>query len=379
MKATVQLTVASAGFESARRIDNLPEGHRSRRLHGHGFRAAVTTELPHGWSRFPGGEVDALRQRLEQCIDPLNYAYLNDYLDTPTDENLARWIHERLCVPGIARIAIQSTATQGVDLDRHGMAHVWRRYRFQSSHRLPNVPPGHKCGRMHGHGFEAVVHANQGLDSRLPRIDDDNLDNLWLPLHAQLNYRCLNEIEGLENPTSEHIAAWIWRRLKAKLPELSWVSVFETGSSGANFDGRDYRIWKEFTLDSAVRLRHAPPNHSRSGIHGHTYTLRLHLKAPLDAAMGWTVDFGDVKQIFEPIFKSIDHHPLFEVEGIRDGDTASIAAWVFENAARKLPELTQVDLYETPGCGSILAIDMDGSILPAISAPDSFTDFCRPG
>lgn len=364
MNTLVSLTAATAGFESARRVDILPQGHRSRALHGHSFQATVFAELPRGWNSHPGGEVDALRQQLQACIAPLDYACLNDHLDTPTDENLARWIHQRLDVPHIARVGVQSTATQGVDLDRDGMAHLWRRFRFQSAHRLPNVPLGHKCGRMHGHGFEAIVHANQDIGSRPISIDYDQLDKLWAPLHAQLNYRCLNDIEGLDNPTSELIAAWIWQRLKPQLPELSWVTVYETGSCGANFDGSEYRIWKEFTLDSAVSLREAPAGDPRAGLHGHTYTLRLHLSAPLDTVMGWTLDFGDVKEIFDPIFKSIDHHPLLQIDGINDGDTASIARWVLKNAGAHLPGLARVDLYETPGCGSLLSSGIGAPIMP---------------
>ncbi|HND34686.1 MAG TPA: 6-carboxytetrahydropterin synthase, partial [Myxococcota bacterium] len=152
--------------------------------------------------------------------------------------------------------------------DNAGRAHVWRRYRFQAAHQLPNVPAGHKCGRMHGHGFEGILHANSDLGERDLAIDYDHLDALWAPLHFELNYRCLNEIPGLENPTSELISSWLWARLKPQLPELSWITVYETGSSGANFNGRDYRIWKEMTLDSAVRLREAPAGHHLAALRG---------------------------------------------------------------------------------------------------------------
>jgi 6-pyruvoyltetrahydropterin/6-carboxytetrahydropterin synthase len=364
MSPFVPLTVATAGFESACRVDILPPGHRSRALHGHSYQATVFAELPRGWNSHPGGEVDALRQRLQACVAPLDYACLNDHLAVPTDENLARWIRQRLDLPHIARVGVQSTGTQGVDLDHRGVAHLWRRFRFQSAHRLPNVRPGHKCGRMHGHGFEAIVHANQDLGAEPIGIDYDRIDALWAPLHAELNYRCLNEIEGLENPTSELTASWIWQRLKPVLPELSWITVYETGSSGAHFDGESWRIWKEFTLDSAVMLRHAPPGDPRRGLHGHTYTLRLHLSAPLDTLMGWTMDFGDVKELFDPIFKSLDHHPLLDIAGIADGDTASIAQWVMQQAAPHLPGLSRVDLYETPGCGSLLAAAAQAPVMP---------------
>jgi 6-pyruvoyltetrahydropterin/6-carboxytetrahydropterin synthase len=307
------LFTASAGFESACQIDALPPGHRSRGLHGHSYLATIRAELPAGWAPFPGAEVSALRDCLERCIAPLDHGLLNTHIPQPTDENIARWIRQRLesefQVPGITQVGIQSTSNSGVDLDANGHAHVWRRYRFQAAHQLPNVPMGHKCGRMHGHGFELILHANQDL----------------------------------------------WARLKPQLPELSWVTVYETGSSGANFDGERYRIWKEFTLDSAVQLNRAPADHPLAGIHGHTFTLRLHLSAALDQVFGWAMDFSDVKLLFDPIFKAMDHHPLHELAGLPDADTASLAAWVLRQAKVQLPPLERVDLYETRGSGVIVS------------------------
>ena len=352
------LTTASCGFESACHIPVLPAGHRSRGLHGHSYFATVRALLPAGWAPFEGGEVDELRRRIEACVAPLDHALLNDQVEQPTDENIARWIRARLAtefgVPGIQQVGVQSTAHSGVDLDASGQAHVWRRYRFQAAHQLPNVPAGHKCGRMHGHGFEVILHANQDLGERDLSVDYDHLDEVWAPFHMLFNYQCLNGIEGLANPTSEIISGWLWQRLKPQLPELSWVTVYETGSCGANFDGMNYRIWKEMTLDSAIRLKNAPANSLLRGIHGHTYTLRLHLSAPLDAVMGWTVDFGDVKTLFDPIFKAIDHRPLYEIADLPDGDTASLAAWVLAKGGAVLPQIDRVDMYETRGSGSIV-------------------------
>ncbi|MDM4768500.1 6-carboxytetrahydropterin synthase [Pelomonas sp. SE-A7] len=356
---TATLHSASAGFESACKIPALPAGHRSQGLHGHSYFATVRAQLPAGWAPFPGGEVEELRRRLEACIAPLDHGLLNDTIEQPTDENIARWIRNRLQkefgVPDIQQVGVQSTQHSGVDLDAAGQAHVWRRYRFQAAHQLPNVPAGHKCGRMHGHGFEVILHANQDLGERDLSIDYDHLDEIWAPLHIELNYQCLNGIEGLSNPTSEVISAWLWQRLKPQLPELSWVTVYETGSCGANFDGRHYRIWKELTLDSAIQLKRAPEGHVLRGIHGHTYTLRLHLAAELDQLMGWTVDFGDVKTQFDPIFKAIDHRPLYEIADLPDGDTASLSAWVLAKGRAALPQLDRVDMYETRGSGSIVS------------------------
>lgn len=358
------LHAASSRFEAARHVDILPVGHRCRGMHGHGFMATAYAAVPADWVAYAGGEVAALQRQVDRCTGLLTYSVLNEKLAQPTDENLARWIRGRLDAPGIDRIAVQSTPNQGVEVDARDHAHAWRRYRFQAAHRLPHVPLGHKCGRLHGHGFEVIVHADQDLAGADLSIDYDRLDELWAPIAAQVNYRCLNEVQGLENPTSEMISSWLWERLKPALPALSWVTVYETASCGATFDGLNYRIWKDFTLDSAVRHRQAPSTDPRHGIHGHTFTLRLHLSAPLDQVMGWTVDFGDVKAIFDPMFKSLDHHALYEQPGLEDGDTGSIARWIYERARSELPQLVRVDLYESEGNGSIVGADLAGPAMP---------------
>jgi len=358
------LYTAAVNFESARRVGMLPATHRSSRLHGHSFLAKVRCSLQSGWASFPGGEVEEMQQALKQAVAPLDYNDLNLELAQPTDENLARWISSHISVPGIENVGVQSTQHEGADLDGNEHAHIWRRYVFESAHQLPNVPDGHKCGRMHGHGFEVILHADQDLGSRSIGIDYDHLDALWAPIFADLDHACLNDIPGLQNPTSEVISAWIWARLKPQLPELSWVTVYETASCGAHFDGQHYRIWKEMTLDSSLQLKRAPDGDKRRRIHGHTYTLRLHLHAPLDQVLGWTVDFGDVKELFNPMFKRLDHHPLHLVEDLADCDVASLAKWIRAQASPLLPELDRIDLYETRGCGVILSWGELGPALP---------------
>ncbi len=347
------LYVAAAGFDAARSIEHLPAGHRAHRLHGHTFVSEVRAALADGWAGFPGGEVSELAARLQRAVEPLDYRHLNRTVGDPTDENLARWIRERLELPGLHAVGVRSTLHAGAQLDRQNEGLVWRRHVFQSAHQLPRVPPGHKCGRMHGHGFEVLLHARRtpGASSTL---DHDRLDALWAPLHAQLHHACLNDIPGLENPTSENISAWIWQRLRPALPGLVWVTVYETASCGAQFDGEHYRVWKEFTLDSAVRLKRAPEGDARRRIHGHTFTLRLHLRAPLDQTMGWTIDFGDVKAQFAPLFERLDHEALHELMGNEDSDTASIARRIRTMAAPLVPALERIDLHETQGCGVIL-------------------------
>jgi 6-pyruvoyltetrahydropterin/6-carboxytetrahydropterin synthase len=343
--------VAGAGFEAARQLEALASDHPAHRLHGHSFRANVCCDLPRGWGGFPGGEVAGLRTRLEATLAQLDYRLLNERIASPTDENLARWLQSQLDVPGLLQVGVHSTGRQGVALCTNGQLQVWRRYVFQSAHRLPQVPPGHKCGRMHGHGFEVIVQATQQPGDT--PIDPDELDRCWVPMQAQLDYACLNDLPGLENPTSEVLASWIWARLKATLPALSRITVFETASCGAHFDGTRYRIWKDVTLDSAVQFSSAPEGNPLRRLHGHTYTLRLQLSAALDETMGWVVDFGDVKQLFDPIFQMLDHQALHEIPDVRDADTASLACWILENARVKLPQLAQINLFETRGCGAV--------------------------
>ena len=104
-----------------------------------------------------------------------------------------------------------------------------REYRFEAAHRLPKVPEGHKCRRLHGHSFKVELTVTGPVDPSTGWfLDYGTLDDLWKPLHDRLDHNFLNEIEGLDNPTSEVLARWIWDRLRAGLPALSAVTVFET-------------------------------------------------------------------------------------------------------------------------------------------------------
>jgi 6-pyruvoyltetrahydropterin/6-carboxytetrahydropterin synthase len=363
---------AQAGFESARQLSRLPAGHRALRLHGHGFKVQLRAALPEGWATFAGNEPAELRGALEAAVAPLDHQLLNEQLDEPGDEALARWLVQRLgtppqaSAPGVLPTAfalgLQSTDTTGVELGADGGAQVWRRYRFQSAHRLPNVPLGHKCGRMHGHGFEAVVHARLG-EGEAAHLAADRLDAHWAPLHMALNYACLNELPGLENPTSEMLSRWLWQRLAGELDGLASIKVYETASCGAQYDGATHRIWKDFHLDSALRQKRAPAGSPLAGLHGHTYTLRLHLRAPLDELRGWALDFGDVKERFKPVFKALDHHALHDLPDLADTDAGSLANWVLGQAKALLPAIERVDVFETAGCGAIACAGGDWPVM----------------
>jgi len=115
---------------------------------------------------------------------------------------------------------------------------VFKEFTFEAAHRLPNVPAEHKCARLHGHSFRIVVHVEGevGADSGWV-VDFADIERAFRPLHEQLDHRYLNEIEGLDNPTSERVAVWIWERLSSALPGLSRVVVRETCTAGVEYSG----------------------------------------------------------------------------------------------------------------------------------------------
>jgi 6-pyruvoyltetrahydropterin/6-carboxytetrahydropterin synthase len=117
---------------------------------------------------------------------------------------------------------------------------ISKSFHFSAAHMLPNVPKGHKCGRLHGHTFHVEVQLSGAVDPELGWIQDfGDLKRAFEPVEEQLDHRYLNEIEGLENPTSENIARWIWQRLHPALPSLRRVIVRESASSCAIYQGEE--------------------------------------------------------------------------------------------------------------------------------------------
>lgn len=115
---------------------------------------------------------------------------------------------------------------------------IFKEFVFEAAHRLPNVPEGHKCGRLHGHSFrvDIFVQGEVGLETGWVQ-DFADLKTAFEPYYKRLDHYYLNEIEGLENPTSENLALWIWDRLAPTLPRLSQVVVRETCNSGCIYRG----------------------------------------------------------------------------------------------------------------------------------------------
>jgi 6-pyruvoyltetrahydropterin/6-carboxytetrahydropterin synthase len=117
---------------------------------------------------------------------------------------------------------------------------ISKTFRIEAAHRLPNVPPGNKCARLHGHSFAIEVHVKGPLDPELGWVMDfADMKAAFAPVFERIDHRYLNEVTGLENPTSENLARWVWNELKPRLPLLDHVIVHETCTSACRYDGPD--------------------------------------------------------------------------------------------------------------------------------------------
>ena len=112
-------------------------------------------------------------------------------------------------------------------------------FQFEAAHLLPHLPEKHKCRRLHGHSFKAEIAVEGDCNSTLGWvIDYADITAAFKPLWEQLDHHYLNEIDGLENPTSENVAVWIWERLKPNLPLLTAVEVAETCTARCVYRGK---------------------------------------------------------------------------------------------------------------------------------------------
>ena len=120
---------------------------------------------------------------------------------------------------------------------------IFKEFVFEAAHRLPHVPEGHKCARLHGHSFRVGIYVSGEVDPNTGWIMDfSEIKTAFSPIYEMLDHHYLNEINGLENPTSENIARWIWENLNPTLPALSRIVLHETCTSGCVYGGPPVRI-----------------------------------------------------------------------------------------------------------------------------------------
>ncbi len=117
---------------------------------------------------------------------------------------------------------------------------VYKTFTFAAAHHLPNVPKDHKCSAMHGHTFTVAIYVRGPVQPKAGWVADfADIAGAFEPLRQVLDHACLNEVEGLENPTSERLAQWVWKRLHPALPGLCRVIIRESADAGCAYEGED--------------------------------------------------------------------------------------------------------------------------------------------
>ncbi len=115
---------------------------------------------------------------------------------------------------------------------------ITQAFSFEAAHRLPKVPDTHRCHRMHGHSYRVELRLDGPVDPHTGFVVDFfDVEAAFKPILNRLDHHCLNEVEGLENPTAESIAMWIWGCTKPSLPQMTAVVVYETPNSWAEYNG----------------------------------------------------------------------------------------------------------------------------------------------
>lgn len=115
---------------------------------------------------------------------------------------------------------------------------IFKQFSFDSAHFLPNVPDGHKCKEIHGHTYRAVIYINGTLDKEVGWVMDfAEVKAVIDPIVKSIDHKLLNNLPGLENPTCERIAVWLWDNIKPRIPQLSKIVLHETPTSGVVYTG----------------------------------------------------------------------------------------------------------------------------------------------
>ena len=336
---------ASFRFNAARTVATpiSTAGKSTEKLYGNGFICSIDFNAADKKTDVIADPED--QSDIRSLAESLNYSDLNDALSNPTDIRIANHIRSSLDTVSIENIHLKSEPNKGVNLRQsQGQSNptIWQSFRLESAHQLPNVAADHKCSRMHGHGFTVALHHK--LPDRDSAFNYASIENLWQPIKDKLNFACLNDFKGLENPTSENLCSWIAEKIKADTDSLAAVTVLETPTSGCQYDGDVHTTWKDFTIDCALES-----NNSGKYLYGHTYLIRIYVQGDLDPVYGWTVDFGDIKSLFDKHGASLDHYNITREHGINN--SADLASYLFKALQDSLPKLVRIDVLHKPGQG----------------------------
>lgn len=205
-------------------------------VHGHSYRVEIVAagELDEalGWLV----DYAEIKSAIGPLLKQLDHRFLNDLegLGPVNLASLRHWIRERLaprlpCLADVRVSILGDCAYRPRALPSDGGLRLPPRlaFGFEAAHWLPRLPEGHKCRRLHGHSFRIEVAAAR----------PEALAEPLAAVYEELDHTHLNELDGLENPTSEVLARWLWRQLSPRLPELSALVVQETCTARCIYRG----------------------------------------------------------------------------------------------------------------------------------------------
>jgi len=112
-------------------------------------------------------------------------------------------------------------------------------------------------------------------------------------------------------------------------------------------------IFKVFKFDAAHRLPHVGQGHKCSELHGHSFSIEIHIKGAVDPLSGWVIDFADIDKAFQPLLEQLDHKYLNEIEGLINPTSENIAKWIWDRLSKKLPQLNKIVVQESPDSGCV--------------------------
>lgn len=205
-------------------------------VHGHSYRVEIIAagELDEtlGWLV----DYAEITEAMQPLYKQLDHRFLND-IEGMGSANLAgvrRWIRQRLAprLPHLSDVRVSIVGEcvfrpQGLSADAHLRLPPRLAFGFEAAHWLPRLPDGHKCRRLHGHSFRVEIAGG----------DPSNLAEILGDVYQDLDHTHLNELDGLENPTSEVLARWLWQRLSPEVAGLSAVVVAETCTARCIYRG----------------------------------------------------------------------------------------------------------------------------------------------
>ena len=115
---------------------------------------------------------------------------------------------------------------------------VYKKFNIESARSIPNLPKTHPCHHIHGHSFKIIISVKGPVNKQNGFVTDfQDIDDAFSPFKKELDHSYLNDIEGLQNPTSENICIWIWNKIQSSLPNIYKIEIKETDSTGCIYKG----------------------------------------------------------------------------------------------------------------------------------------------